>query len=417
MARKEETKKRWFHKKKAGADGRYENEEVAVAARQVKEQRKQRKKKARMKRLLILAILILIVLGLILIYKGTINLGDIWNWCVITVTGGENGDGYPTELEGNNVLQIEPIDNKLIVLSERTLTVYNKSAGIVTTRTHSFATPLLKVNGKHILLAEIGGTRLQVQTVAGQVREYSTEHDIISADLAKNGSFAVVTGSDNSHQSEVLYYKAGKKSHSYRVQLAEDLATDVALRDDGHQLAVIGLCSNGGIMQSQVLVYNTGSAAEPSRYTRDDVMLCSVDYLNNNMIAAVGDTEAWTIRTASDKINVYSYSNMKLLGSEISGNQIGLVLQNYGATTGCQLVGVDKGAEEDFRITYEDNFRDLAFRSGGGFLLLRSNTIDSVSPRGKDKQTEAGANGLMISSAFFGDAAVLGLTILECYNI
>ncbi|MBP5303620.1 MAG: hypothetical protein J6Z00_01855 [Clostridia bacterium] len=418
MARRNDVRIRKAHvktKTDSSANREYENDEVAEVARSVAERRMERSKKPKSKkRLIILAIILL--LGLIVYLRwDVLNPVSVFNWGKIVVTGGESGDGFPAKAEGSSVVKMDSVSNQLALLTGNTLTVYNKSAGVVQTENHNFASPILSTAGNHILLAEMGGTRIQTQTLGSAMKEVNTESNIMAADIAGNGSFVVATGSSKSYASEVICYsKSGKeKLHWYSSDI---LVMDVAIRNDGRQMAVVGVQSNQGATESKLLVFNTSSNNEPTKYGGTGVLLCQVEFLSNSVVGAVGDTESWVVRVGKNDFTKISYTDKKLIGCAFSGSQIGLVLQNYGTTTGCELLGISKSGKEDFSIDFDETYQSFSSGSYGRFFLLTDSNVIMCNSSGKTKAIATEIGGLKVCGTFAGDAVVLGLTAMNCYS-
>lgn len=399
----------------SSAQREYENDEIESAARSAAERRSQRNRKPKSKKKWIVLAIIVVLVAIVWLRWDIFNPQSVWNWITVSVTGGESGDGFPTEAEGSSVIKMDVVSNQLALLTGNELTIYNKSAGVAYTRNHSFASPILSTAGNHILLAEMGGTRVQIQNLGGNQKEISTQSNIVAADIDENGSFAVATGSSNSHISEVICYNknGSEKFHWYS---SDVLVMGVALRDDGRKMAVIGTLANQGVPESRLLIFDTGSDKEPEKYVGADVLLCNVEFLSSSVVAAVGDTETWTLHLGQKNVSKFTYTDQQLLGCAFSDSQIGLVLQTYGTTGGCDLVGVSKNAEEAFRITEENNYQDVSSSGGGKFFLLTDNHLISCSSAGKTKVKDIEVGGLKVSHAFGGSAIVLGLTTMDRYT-
>lgn len=389
-------------------------DELEEAAREAAEKRAARQKKPKTKKRLIIATVIVALVALVWAKWDVLNPSNVWTWLTIVITGGETGDGYPTEVEGSSVVAMKPVGNYLAVVTQNTLTVYNKSAGNVISRTHSFSDPMVDVSGNCIMLAEIGGRRVEVQTIGGQPRTVETEKNIVSAAVSNNGSVAVVTESDKSHISEVVFYnnKGERKLHWYS---SEAMITGVTLRDDAKQMAAIGVFAKNGAPQSRLLVFATGSDKEPQRYDGADMVLCDVDFLSNDYVAAVGNDRVWLVKDGADSPSQLTFENRRLLSWAISGDRVGLVLQSYGSTEGGELMVVDKAAEQVYTVPFTGTFRGIA-PAKKEFFLLNGTQVLSMNEKGETQTTQVIPDALRVCRAFDKDAVVLGLTSIERYE-
>ena len=419
MAKKRDVRARRTSAEPTGSSAETESfsisSEVDAAAKAAAERRRQRSRKPRLKRrLIIFGILALLVLVVWLNWD-SLNPQSVWTWLSVTVTGGETGDGYPAQIEGSSVVSMAPVDRYLAVLTDNTLDVYNRTAGKALSFTHNFASPQLDTAGGRILIAELGGRRVCVTTVGGRTTEVQTAHNIVAASVAENGSFAVVTDSDKSHISEVVFYnnRGEEKLHWYS---SEALLLGIALRKDARQMAAIGLCSENGAAQSRLMIFDTSSAKEPAKYTGEEVMLCAVEYLSGGQVAAIGDTETWIVRPGREQFETCPYSDMQLLGYAVSDNQVSVSVRPYGATRGGQVLTFDQNGKSVYQHSFEGMFRDLS-SSPKGFLLLTDGTLTALSDRGDPKSADVPSDGLMVTRAFGSVTVVLELTVLSAFNV
>ena len=388
--------------------------EVDEAAKAAAEKRRQRSRKPRTRRRLILLGVVAMFVLVIWLNWDSLNPQSVWSWLSLTVTGGETGDGYPAQIEGSRVVSMAPVDRYVAVLTDNTLDVYNRTAGKALSFTHNYASPYLDTAGGRILIAELGGRRVCVKTVDGRTTEVQTAHNIVAASLAENGSFAVVTDSDKSHISEVVYYnnRGDEKLHWYS---SEALLLGIALRKDARQMAVIGLCSENGAAQSRLMVFDTSSAKEPTKYTGDEVMLCAVEYLSSGQIAAIGDTQAWIVKPGQENMEIQPYSDMQLLGYAVSGNQVSVAVRSYGATRGGQLLTWNQNGQSVYQHSFEGTFRDVS-AGERGVLLLTDGTLTALNDRGDASSVDVPSDGLMVTRAFGKTAIVLELTVMNTFE-
>lgn len=74
------------------------------------------------------------------------------------------------------------------------------------------------------------------------------ENKIVTASVDARGNVTLVTGSSQSHMSEVLVYnKQGKRLYARRS--AEHMVVDAAVSPDGKQVAMVSLSTDGGAMR------------------------------------------------------------------------------------------------------------------------------------------------------------------------
>ena len=122
----------------------------------------------------------------------------------------ETGDGFPRPVTGNVICEMTEVNQHLAVLSDTTLRFFNGTAACVTERAHSFSTPSMHTAGKYVLLTEVGGERIRLETRRDTVLEKQFSNRCIYAtDLLSNGTVALILNSaSQSYLSEVQVINA-----------------------------------------------------------------------------------------------------------------------------------------------------------------------------------------------------------------
>lgn len=346
-------------------------------------------------------------------------------------TFSSKGDGYPVEISGNSVLDMQEVQGYLVLLTDTSLVALNTSGGEVMRRQHNYADPILLSSGKYMLVAEVGGKRFRLETMPDtvlnvtydnlsadkktSVLDVALENAIISADIRSDGTVALVTESSQSYTSEVLVYSTEGKL-LYRQRYATMLATDVALSPNEKDVAVSGIEAKDGAMQSMLRIYAMKSKETSPRkeYTGEDLMLYRVEYMSDGHIAAIGDAQTWVV-DADDTLDQRISYEQQLVGYTVGDKMIGLALQKYGAGDGGEVVRIDREGNTAYTAAFTGSFRHL-YAKENRLLLLTAGRLYQGDEQKLNGGTDVQQDGRMVG--LLGDRAiVLGLTSLSEYSL
>ncbi|MBP3381127.1 MAG: hypothetical protein J6L00_00655, partial [Clostridia bacterium] len=185
---------------------------------------------------------------------------------------GESEGGFPIDISGNRIYQLESASNGIALLSDTHMAMYSNKGSEVMRRTHAFADPMLRIAGKYVLIAERGGKRLQLETRAKTVITHTTKYDIITAALHTNGDVAVITAAEQGYNARLTVYK--KDGTVLYERLCSTLLSDVAFSPNGKHIAVAAISAAQGAIRSVVEVLSLQSADSAPVYTYggDDVL-------------------------------------------------------------------------------------------------------------------------------------------------
>lgn len=326
--------------------------------------------------------------------------------------GGRKGDGFPVTITGSSVLSMTKTEDGLAILSDTNFMLLNSNGGELVQRQHGFSKPILKTEGKYSLIAETGGSRVRVETLAATLVDMTVSTHITEAAMGKNGNFALVTDSSQGYTSEVVVYNKHKDEifHWYSSDLT---VTGVALGPDGKSMAVIGVEAEAGAMKSSILLFDFDKKDPAAQYQDADLLLCAVGYFPNGTVAAVGDQAVWVVNKSGTIQQKTGYGNGTLVGFTIGDNSVSAVLSSGENAEGGTLLTVNPTGDKAYAVGYEGTYRSVA-PSGSGVLLLTSEHLYQVNASGTPAMSDAARDGRLVCA--LGDKAViLGMTsITEC---
>lgn len=355
-------------------------------------------------------------------------------WLDEKFSGGEKGAGFPVDIVGSEITAMTRLKNNLAVLSDNALILYNSRGGEVDRRIHGYAKPILRSAGDYLLIAEADGLRFRLESRSGTlldvpannektedgktttVLDKPLENKIVTASVDARGNVTLVTGSSQSHMSEVLVYnKQGKRLYARRS--AEHMVVDAAVSPDGKQVAMVSLSTDGGAMRSSLQVFDMSSAenAPIKEYAQNDLMLCRVIYFDGGTVLAVGDSACWVVNPSGTLFEKQSYPEYELIGMTEGENSAALVLRRYGNTDGGRLLVVRSTGDVAYTADFEGSFRDISPAGSEGYWLLTGGELLHAGGKGWDQRLDIPADGRMVCG--LGDRAiVLGLTSLTEYR-
>lgn len=349
----------------------------------------------------------------------------------IFFAGGQKGDGFPVEIDGNSVLFMNGVDNHLALLTDTAFVMLNGKGGEQVRRPNSYSQSMMRTAGDYILIAELGGKRFRLEkrteTVLNvtadnvsddekkaPVLDEPIQNAIVSCAVRADGTVVLATESSQSHTSEVVVYSSkGKKLfHKYNSSL---LVVDVALSPDGKSVAFAGLEAVNGQMRSTVQVFDLKNAALIKQYTMNDVMLCTVSYYANGNVVAIGDTGCLVADLQKDEPVCQYYQTSELIGYQISSYTAAVVLRDYGASDGGQVLLIDQSGSKKGTAKFDGSFRHCTFNKNN-LMLLTSSHLYTVSNEGALSNTQDIPQDGRMVGVLNNQIVVLGLQALSVYT-
>lgn len=375
-----------------------------------------RRKKRRNNLRLLLRVMLVVVL-LLCLYALMVNWKDIApdrfvSW-VQDVVSGTTGGSWPVDLSSETAQDMQEVGGNMVLLTDGATVYYNSSGGESLRRTYAYAKPLMRTADRYVLLMETGGKRFRLESRDEVVfePEEGLSNNIYTGAVSVKGDVALVTDSSQSHVSEVIVFSR-KGNERYQWYSSEWLVMDASFSKDGNSLAVVGCRTQGGAMQSAVLVFDLrGREEAPVQYVSDNVLFTGVQYMSGGTVIAIGDSQARFVNPTGSLDVTVAHEEEELIGYTFSTGDVMLVTRAYGSQDGGKAAVYSSTGDLRAEVTFAGEFRDAA-SSNKNFLLLTDAFVHEVKYSGITGQAEVAADSLM-TGAIDGKPLVLGLTSLS----
>ena len=219
---------------------------------------------------------------------------------------------FPQKIKGNKVPYdcLDFLGSDIISASDMACGVLNKSAYKVREESHNLNCPRLKSAGIRAILYDVGGKKFRIESVVRTLHEAKCENNILAADILDNGTYSLITESQN-YLSECTIWSR-KNTEKYKYYFSEIYASSIALNPQGNKAAVGGVSIGEGNTNSSVYVLNFKSEKPEHIFKLEDNIITDLKYFSNGNILAIGNNYLCVINPKTGKIKKLSYNNQFL---------------------------------------------------------------------------------------------------------
>ncbi len=258
---------------------------------------------------------------------------NISHWFQYDLLGKTEGEGYPIKFSGISVDNggFEVMDGCPVYCSDTSLVVLNSNAGEYLNTHHSFANPIVRTNSGYSVVFNSDATGYKIINRDSVVYTGSVSKKIFDADVASNGTYAILTRG-NDYLSELNVYKSDN-SKKYEYSFAEYYVNSVSINSDGTRAVLGGVSAKDGGLVSAVYILDFGQDSYLQKYEFEDSFIYSVEYLDNGNVIAIGSNAAYYIDIEKSKQTVFDY-DMKTLTNYTVDGKYGAVLSLSSDTDG-----------------------------------------------------------------------------------
>lgn len=214
------------------------------------------KKLERRNKIKILAAVSAVIIVVCTVFHFVLPIGIMENLSNFYATLGSGG--YPVEIYGTGTLNAVQKGSYYYVLTDTDLCAFANNGKKIYAHTHGYANPLMKHSETRAMVFDQGGNEARIYNLSENTNTIKCKNEIITANIARNGSYAVVTDSD-SYACIVSVYNIDDKL-VYEWSSASDLVNNVLVSPDGERVVVSTINAVGGQIKSRVLVFEFDSA-------------------------------------------------------------------------------------------------------------------------------------------------------------
>ncbi len=327
-----------------------------------------------LKMFLILFLAVVAVLAVLNIEKLTPE--NIAHWFQYDLLGKSEGDGYPTGFTGSTVSNgnFQLISGVPVYCSDTSITVLNSNAGVCQELQHSYAKPMMSVNGGYGIIYNLDATGYTIIKRDTTERTNSVKQKILAGDISSNGVYALLTRSDDYLASLTVYRT--DNTEKYRYSFADYYMNTVSINNDGTRAILSGVSARNGGLISVIYILDFSQDTYMQKYEVDDAFIYEVKFLDNGSAYAVGSTKAFYINVSDGNKIDLDYLSRTLTAYSIKRDQ-GLLLSLSTNPDGreCDVLSYNRSGERDSDFPTGQKIISLDMNGGTRGILTGDKVI------------------------------------------
>lgn len=195
-----------------------------------------------------------------------------------------SGD-FPVSFYAANPTDYVKYGNISCTLNQTYFEVYNEKGKLIQAVSHGLSNPKLEVSESRFLLFDRDRYSVKIFKYSTELHTAQFKNTIISADIGRDGTYAVVTNADSYLATVYVYNKNNDLIFTWNS--ANNYITDVAVLNNGKSIAVSYFNAQNGSFKSTVGIFDFKSDSPNVKYEIDG-LVSALKSVNNNYIIAHG---------------------------------------------------------------------------------------------------------------------------------
>ena len=257
----------------------------------------------------------------------------------------------------------------LVLLRRSSLEITNFSGTRSLSQNVALSSPSLVTGDKYLLAYDIGGTHLGIYNSFSQVYTEDFPLKIACADLADDGTFAVVSAERGYHSALYVYNNNFKRI--YRYATADRVIYDVSVcKENPALVAVCAVQAKDGDFLTEVLLFDTTLAEVQKTFSFPSEMPLELSFETAARITLLTDSALHSVDTTGEAHATHAFSSGSLTQFHSDTGYNVLVRNADIIGTGLTVdVVSDASPNETLTFTLQNRVQDICIADGNVYLL------------------------------------------------
>lgn len=305
------------------------------------------------------------------------------------------GGELPLNFYSANPIDFQKYGDVSCVLNDTFFEVYNEKGKLMQAVSHGLSNPHLEVSEARFLLFDRDRYTVKTYKYSTELSSVEFKNTIISADIGRNGTYAVVTNADSYLGTVYVYNKSDDLIFTWNS--ANSYITDVAVANNGKSIAVSLFNAKDGAYSSTVNIFDLKSAS-PKQVYHIDGLISALKSVNRNYLIAHGVDKAVAVPWKDDNMLDLNLSGV-VRHTDIADNGMSALV--YGREyneTGNNVIILNKDGAKQAEFPFNAKCNDICVLDES-VLILSNEKIYCVDFAGNIKsETLCGIKPLYIGA-------------------
>lgn len=286
---------------------------------------------------------------------------SVSEWFAIHFGGSASGS-FPCSLtEYGSAKSVSVCSDYYIVMTDSHVVSVNGTGGVVGSVSHGYADCVIKTSDHRFMVFNRRSSGYQIHNAVGMLHEDTADGNIITADIADDGTYAVAidTNCVNVYNSDF--------EKIYKFQSSEKSIVDVDISGKSGRVAVASVSAADGRLTSTIQAYRLNSEQAQTKFEFDGLAL-DIEQ-NGSDIIVIGDERCAVYNSDGEQKGAFDYNGRVLSAMEIYNGQIMIALSDSANSQQKNIYVLSSSVEIKSQITCDKVASSYGLDSGRIYVL------------------------------------------------
>lgn len=318
-------------------------------------------------------ILGIIILLLIVLKVCEIDFADIKNKIDTTSLSSSVSDNkFPYTVNIRKDSNLSLVNGKFYVLGDSDVVSIEPSTAKETySFDHGYASPVLKSNGNYTCLFDRGGTRVRLDSTSKNLYEKTLDRNIITADVAKNGTIVYSSFCDDSKSKIVVINKNENKKLEYDVN--DGYVTSLTINSNASKIAYVSVNSKNAFLSGVVHILNVSNEEEIFSFEFKKANVLDLHFTDSDNLYVVGDTFLSLVKSSKKNEYIFKQGSISAINyCYTSSNELVINYGDYSNSSKSKLDYIKSNGKIKTSIPLNENSKFISSTSNEITVLFHN---------------------------------------------
>ncbi len=231
---------------------------------------------------------------------------------------GEN-DNLPIQIDSDKVLRLDTLGDSIVVITSDNLFIYSESGKQTLFYKHSMSNPALNIKSDKAIVYDRNGKNFVLIDNNEIIFEGLSDNKIITAQIGKDGSYALSTKVDGATSALVVHNKYNEKIFHWNCGF--EYITSIAISDNGKYVGAAVLGAENGEIFTIVHHFGVEYKDELNSQKIYGVTPFGLNFANSNTLMLLSDSGIYEINKKDEKFTeILKYYSSEFNSCDIADN-------------------------------------------------------------------------------------------------
>lgn len=261
--------------------------------------------------------------------------------------GLQPGGGWPVKTGIAEPLQVESLGGGFVELGNQDLVFFSARGAQLRSVAHNYARPCISSGKTRFVLYNRAGYELRVESRTRTLYTNTYTQPILLAEMASNGTVAVVTDSSRYLAEVTVYDSTFQPIYQWYPSDSEGVPGQIAFSQNGKRFAAACLSAANGQLAVKIHLLDLNSGTIGLTIDAGSSPVLQMHWLSNTKLLVVFQNRIAVFDTTTgEQLATYSYPSGTLLSVSVSQRAIGVLIGSEMADAPVRLILLDTNCQE-----------------------------------------------------------------------